>query len=139
MKNLTIEWQHLDIEKGGVASTCVRCADTGEAVADVVEALARECAPKGVEITCRETKLPASEVARSNLILFNGRPIEEILPRATASESNCPSCCELVGEQTNCRTVEIGGRSYEALPADLIRQAACAVAQCCDYSMETSS
>jgi len=131
MKTLTIEWRHLDIEKDGVASTCARCADTGEELADVVESLARECGAKGVEISFKETKLPPSEVAQSNLVLFNGVPIEEILPGAFASKNECQSCCELIGEQTYCRTVEYGGRTYETLPAPLIREATCAVAQCC--------
>lgn len=131
MNKLTIEWRHLDIEKDGVASTCARCADTGEELANVVESLARECGAKGVKISFKETKLAPSKVAQSNLVLFNGAPIEEVLPGAFAAKNECRSCCELIGEQTDCRTVEYGGKTYETIPAELIRQAACAVARCC--------
>jgi len=131
MKNLTIEWRHLDIEKDGVASTCVRCNDTGEELADVVKALSLECGLKGTEISFKETKLAPSDVAQSNLVLFNGIPIEEVLPGAFASKNECQSCCDLIGSQTDCRTIEYNGKTYETIPAELIRQAACAVAHCC--------
>lgn len=128
---ISIEWQHLDVEKNGEARTCMRCADTGEALGDLVAALGDECAPRGVEIRYRETKLPASEIARSNLILIDGVPIERLLPGASAATSGCASCGELIGEQAECRTVESQGRVYETIPAYLVRQAVCAVAQCC--------
>jgi hypothetical protein len=131
MKKLTIEWLHLDVETDGEATTCVRCAGTGEALADVVEALAHECRPTAVEISFKETKLAPSEVSRSNLVLVNGVPIEDVLPGASSSQNACQSCCELIGRETDCRTVEYGGETYETIPAALIRQAACAVAGCC--------
>ncbi len=128
MQTLEIEWRHLDVQ----GSTCERCADTGSEARDAVAELAKECAPQGWNITFRETLLTEKEIADSNLVLFNGVPIEQVLRNATASESHCASCCDLTGKaDTACRTVEHGGRSFETIPADLIRQAACAVAKCC--------
>ncbi len=65
------------------------------------------------------------------MILINGVPMENILG-ADVSRSPCASCCEVVGEESVCcRTVEHEGHSYEAIPARLIREADCTVAQCC--------
>ena len=128
MKTLEIEWRHLD--KDG--RTCLRCSDTLQSLQQVIQQLAAECAPHGVEIVYRETKLPIEQLPESNLILFNGIPLEAALPGASASESECQSCGDLCGESSVCRTVSVGGQTFEAIPAALIRQAACAVAQCVD-------
>lgn len=127
MSTLEIEWRHL--EKDG--RTCLRCSDTLQSLQQVVSQLAAECAPRGVTITYRETKLPLEQLSQSNLILFNGVPLESVLPGAVASESECPSCGDLCGQPSFCRTVTVGGHTFEAIPAALIRQAACAVARCC--------
>ena len=128
MTTLEIEWRHLD--KNG--RTCLRCSDTLQSLQQVIKQLAAECEPHGVDIVYRETKLPVEQLSKSNLILFNGIPLEAALPGASASESECQSCGDLCGEPSFCRTVSVGERSFEAIPAALIRQAACAVAQCCN-------
>ncbi|WP_078118523.1 DUF2703 domain-containing protein [Thiosocius teredinicola] len=128
MNMIEVEWKHLD--KSG--NTCVRCSDTGEALEEVVQELANECAPCGWKIKLRETKLSKKQISESNSILVNGIPIESILSGAKAAESHCQSCCEFTGNPTtSCRTVEFQGVSYEGIPAGLIRKAICEVAQCC--------
>ncbi len=93
--------------------------------------LAAECAPRGVHIAYRETKLSPEQLSESNRILFNGVPLEAVLPGASMAENEYPSCGDLTGQPSLCRTVSVGGHTFEAIPAALIRQAACAVAQCC--------
>ncbi len=127
MKTLDIEWRHLD--KDG--RTCLRCSDTLQSLQQVIAQLAAECEPRGVRIAYRETRLPLERLSESNLILFDGVPLESVLPGASASENECLSCGDLCGQPSACRTVTVAGRTYEALPAALVRQAACAVAQCC--------
>lgn len=127
MTTLEIEWRHLD--KDG--RTCLRCSDTLQSLQQVVTQLAAECAPRGVTVAYRETKLSPEQLSESNLILFNGVPLESALPDASVSASECLSCGDLCGEPSVCRTVSVGGHTFEAIPATLIRQAACAVAQCC--------
>jgi hypothetical protein len=124
---LEIEWRHL--EKDGI--TCIRCSDTGEALDEVISKLADECKPCGLDIIFKETKLGEQDISESNIILFNGKPIESVLPEAKASESCCESCCELLGSPTFCRTLEFNGKSYEGIPSSIIRQAVCEIAQCC--------
>lgn len=127
MKHLEIEWRHFARE----GNTCVRCADTGEALDAVVEELAVECRPCGWEITFKEATLGEKDISKSNVILFNGVPIEDVLPKASVSPSHCESCCEFTGVPTLCRTVEFEGQSFAAVPASLIRRAVCTIAHCC--------
>ncbi|MBT0653218.1 DUF2703 domain-containing protein [Geomobilimonas luticola] len=120
MKELAIEWRHYDKE----GATCDRCAATGTTVSEVVAGLGEELAGKGITVTLTETKLPEELMAHSNMILFNGVPLEEVLENAAADENHCSSCSCLTGTETSCRTVEYEGKSYEEIPAELIRKAA---------------
>ena len=120
MKTLSIEWRHY--EKAGL--TCERCAATGSSVKEVVSELSNELAGKGITVIFTETPLPEELMSQSNLLLFNGVPLETILDNATADENNCPSCSCLTGSETSCRTVNYEGNTYEEIPAELIRQAA---------------
>ncbi len=127
MKTVTVEWLHLD-EDG---MTCDRCAGTGEEVRAAVRSLNSECASRGVSIAYRERKLSTAQIAKSNLILIDGSPIEDILPDAAASQSCCPSCGEITGRKESCRTIVQLGEVYETIPRKLIRAAVCRIAQCC--------
>lgn len=119
MKELDIEWRHYS--KDG--ATCLRCSGTGTNLAGAVATLANDLARHGVRVSYRETLLPERDMPRSNLILFNGIPLEQVL-EGTASESGCDSCSCLTGKQTVCRTVQLEGTTYEEIPEDLIRRAA---------------
>ncbi|MCW8329246.1 DUF2703 domain-containing protein [Photobacterium sp. SDRW27] len=127
MKTLEIEWKHLDME----GKTCSRCSSTGKALQEAIGKLMEECKSMGWKIKFKETKLTSKNTSESNLILFNGKPIEELLPAARASESHCESCSELTGKSTSCRIIEFGGNTYGGIPASLIRQVVCQITQCC--------
>jgi uncharacterized membrane protein len=120
MKQLTIEWRHLD-EKG---DTCLRCSKTGKTLSQVINDLRKELKKNGIVIRFKETKLSKSKLAQSNMILFNGVPLEEILPGAKNSQSHCQSCCELIGKNVQCRSIQYNGKMYEEIPEELIRKAA---------------
>ena len=120
MKTLVIEWRHYDKE----GQTCDRCSATGSSVKDVVALITDELAGKGIVVSFVETLLPEERMSESNLILFNGTPIEQLLDNADASENSCDSCSCLTGTETVCRTIEISGKTHEDIPADVIRQAA---------------
>lgn len=119
MKTLKIEWRHYD--KAG--QTCDRCTATGSSVREVVSELSNELAEKEVNVTFTETRLPEELMAQSNMLLINGVPLEAILDNAVADENHCASCSCLTGSETSCRTVEYEGKSYEEIPAELIRKA----------------
>jgi len=120
MKKLDIEWKHFDNE----GETCERCAGTGGNLSQVIARLKEELASEGIEVTLTETLLPASRIEESNMILFNGIPLENLLAGISVSENSCDSCSCLTGEETMCRTVEYAGTTFEEIPADLIRTAA---------------
>jgi len=120
VKVLDIEWRHYD--KGG--QTCDRCAATGASVRKVVSGLSDELAGNGIIVTFTETLLPEELMTQSNLLLFNGVPLETLLDNAAADESHCASCSCLTGAETSCRTIEYEGKSYESIPDELIRTAA---------------
>ena len=120
MRELLIEWRHY--EKNG--ATCVRCSNTGKTLNEVVKLLAVEFKDQGIQVNFTETLLQEKEIDLSNLILFNGVPLEEILENAGTLENACPSCSCLTGKETSCRTVEHEGVTYEEVPAELIRRAA---------------
>ena len=54
----------------------------------------------------------------SNRILVYGRPLEDWL----GAETGQSPCCDVCGRH-ECRTVNVEGQSYEAVPADLIVRA----------------
>lgn len=116
---LEIEWRHL-VQEG---NTCTRCDSTGETLRRVLQSLSAELGREGVAVTFCETPLGPETLAQSNLILLNGKPMEDWLG-AQVTETHCQSCCELVGEEVNCRAVEVNGTVYEAIPEALIRDAA---------------
>jgi len=119
MKQLNIEWRHLDKE----GNTCERCSNTGEMVKNAYETLQKELQPRGWSVTFQETLLTESEIPESNMILINGIPFERLLPDAETSENCCESCGEILGASTRCRTIERRGRTYETIPASLILEA----------------
>jgi len=48
--------------------------------------------------------------------------VEELLG-AQVGMNHCQSCCEMLGGQTDCRTLTLDGREYEALPEELLLRA----------------
>ncbi len=121
MQKLLIEWKYFD--KGGV--TCKRCSQTGSNLGDVIKQVKNEYASKGIEIEYKETKLPESRMSESNRVIINGKLLENLIPDAQVGENHCDSCSDLIDDPSgcNCRTVKLGDDIYEAIPAELIRQA----------------
>lgn len=119
MKELTIEWRHYEKE----GATCLRCTATGKTLEQVVAELREELAPRGIRLTFAEKRLTEGELPQSNMILFNGVPLEELLSGAETSENPCASCACLTDRETYCRTIDYEGKTYEEIPEELIRQA----------------
>jgi hypothetical protein len=122
MRTLEILWQRVTVG----AETCERCGETGESVRRAAEQLATELAPRGIEVTLTEKTLPPFAVAESNRVFFGGVAVEELLG-AAVGQNHCQSCCELLADttdgQTDCRTLTLAGREYEALPEELLLRA----------------
>lgn len=119
MNRLRIEWRHFETD----GETCVRCSETGKTLFELVEELKKELAARDIEVVFSETKLPVEEIGQSNMILLNSIPLENWSSGAKASENICSSCCELIGDEVCCRTIEYEGKTFEAIPEELIRRA----------------
>jgi len=118
MKTLTIKWQRL--VQGG--ETCPRCEATGEDVKRAADTLASRLAPFGIRVTLETAELDLAafqaDPDQSNRIWLGGRPLEEWLD----GRAGHSTCCGVCGDE-QCRTLELEGKSYEVIPADLIVQA----------------
>lgn len=117
---LTIHWQRLVSSEG---RTCPRCDATGDDVQRAVAILEQALPPLGIqpELHIAEIELSVfrANPSESNRITIADRTIEEWLGGQTGGSR----CCSVCGD-SECRTVEVGGVSFEAIPARLILQAA---------------
>lgn len=117
-KKLTITWQRL-LSKG---ETCPRCGLTENEIDKAVTLLRQSLEPLGVEIVLEKRELSVDlfkkDTLQSNAIRINGRLLEEWLGARTGQSE----CCDVCGPN-DCRTMEVGGDVYEAIPADLIIKA----------------
>lgn len=119
MKELPILWQRLVDAQG---QTCPRCAGTGEEVARAIERLKTVLEPMGVSPRLETSALDEATFQQnpleSNRILIAGKSMEEWL----GAQSGSSRCCDACGDQ-ECRTVELGGQSYEVVPEELLVRA----------------
>ena len=120
MKVLEIRWQRLLDEHG---QTCDRCGTTGTAVENAIQKLRRSLKELDIDVVVEKKALTpimfSKDPLQSNRIWIAGEPIEKWLS-ATTGQSQCCSTCG----DSQCRTVTVDGKTYEAIPAELIIKAA---------------
>ncbi len=123
MKTLTIRWQRLVDEKG---ETCERCGSTEVELQKAIGSLQKSLGELGIEVVLEKSALDpetcAKDVSQSNRIWVGELPLEEWLS-GEVGESPCGFCCEELGGDVECRTVTINGKTYEAIPSELIIKA----------------
>ncbi|TPW19632.1 MAG: ribonuclease D [Elusimicrobia bacterium] len=117
MKTLTVRWQRLVDARG---ETCPRCKTTGGEVARAVKTLSRRLPGVRVRAVSRTLSKAAftRDPASSNRVWVAGRPLESWLGARTGASRCCGAC-----GPTECRTVRVGRRTYDAVPARLIVKA----------------
>ncbi len=122
-KVLKISWQRLVDEKG---QTCQRCGSTEKELRKASRSLKKSLSPLGIKVTLEKKTLDpatvAKDISQSNRIWVGERTLEEWLG-AKVGKSLCGFCCAELGEQVECRTVEVEGQVYETIPAKLIIKA----------------
>jgi Domain of unknown function (DUF2703) len=120
---LPIVWQRLV----SGAETCPRCGSTEDAIELAVATLTEVLRPLNIEPTVEMIALDQhtfdSAPAESNRIWIAGRPLEEWVDAQVAGSQ----CCSVCGDNS-CRTLQVDGTTYEAVPATLIVQAGLAAA-----------
>lgn len=119
MKQLPIVWQRLVNTQG---NTCPRCQGTGQEVQRAVERLRLMLEPLGVTPALEMRELDEAtfmnQPAESNRIWIGGKPIEDWIEGQAGSSQ----CCDECGDN-DCRTLEVGGQSYEVPPEALLVRA----------------
>lgn len=120
MRVLTIRWQRLVSPEG---RTCDRCASTQVELERAMKTLTEALRPLGIEPLLQVSEIHqaafAVDPAESNRIWIAGKPLENWITADVGSSR----CCSVCGE-SECRTVEVGGDSFEVIPEQLILKAA---------------
>lgn len=118
MKTLPIVWQRLVF--GG--ETCPRCAGTGDEVERAYQQLRQQLIPLGIEPVLETREIDEATFkanpSESNRVWIAGKPVEEWVSATVGSSQ----CCSVCGD-SECRTVEVGGTSYEVVPEELLVKA----------------
>lgn len=119
MKTLPITWTRL-VKDG---QTCQRCGSTQRSVLGAMAKLEAALRPLGIQPTLDTRQMDdasfRAEPSESNRIWIGGRPMEEWLGASVGMSTCCSVCGSLP-----CRTMQVGGDTYEAIPEDLIVRAA---------------
>jgi len=120
MRSLPIVWQRLVTSDG---QTCDRCDATRKEMQRAVTKLAKVLHPLDIQPTLETREIDEKSFRanppESNRVWIAGRPMEEWLGgRVGASR-----CCSVCGE-SQCRTIEVGGTEFEAIPENLFLKAA---------------
>ncbi len=122
-KVLKITWQRLVDEKG---RTCQRCGSTEKELQKALQSLKESLTPLGIKVISEKKSLDpatcAKDISQSNRIWVGERTLEEWLG-AKVGKSTCGFCCAELGDEVECRTVEVQGQVYETIPANLIVRA----------------
>ena len=117
-KILMISWQRLVSE----GNTCPRCGSTEDELNKATLQLNNALGTLGIKVELQKKELTLEKFkkdpAKSNTILFNGIALEDLI----GAETGQSECCDVCGDE-ECRTVEIGGKSYETIPAEIIIKA----------------
>lgn len=120
MKTLPIVWWRLVNAEG---ETCDRCDATYRELQRAVARLTEALLPLGIEPTFETRAIGPDEFEadprESNRVWIAGRPMEEWL----GAEVGGSPCCDVCGE-SECRTVSLGGVTFEAIPEEIVIRAA---------------
>lgn len=136
MVPLPIVWQRLVSLDG---KTCDRCDVTHQEIRRAFNKLKEALRPLNIEPTLETRAIDEqsfkADSSESNRIWIAGRPMEEWLGARVGSSR----CCSVCGD-SECRTVEIAGATFEAIPEKLFLEAALiASAQLLDPTTEGQS
>ena len=120
MKPLPIVWQRLVDARG---KTCERCDATHQEMQRALGRLRAALGPLGIEPILETREIDdrtfRADPSASNRIWIAGRPMEEWLGASVGSSR----CCSVCGD-AECRTVEVGGSTFETIPEALVVKAA---------------
>lgn len=118
MKALPIVWKRL-VKDGG---TCQRCGSTQQGILGAMTKLEAALRPLDIVPTLNTQQIDdasfRADPSESNRIWIAGRPMEEWLGASVGMSTCCSVCGNLP-----CRTMQVGGETYDAVPEELIIRA----------------
>lgn len=114
---ILIEW--FRYEKRGI--TCCRCGDSTEVVRRVVDEFKARNSDLDVEL--KEYSLEEDRINLSNTVKINGKDIMDILGEKKMVLTACPSCTDLIGQETDCNSYVYKGKIYDSLPDEMLMEA----------------
>lgn len=113
MKQIPIVWKRL-VKRG---ETCTRCESTHHELDAAFAKLVAALRPLGIEPVLQTQEIDEeafkANPSESNRVWIAGRPIEDWLD----ANVGMSRCCTVCGD-SDCRTLEVGGRTYEAIPEE---------------------
>jgi hypothetical protein len=116
MKTIKIVWQRLVDEQG---QTCPRCSATEQELHKALRFLAKSLLPLGIAFSLETRPLGRQEFdqdpSQSNRLWIDKKPLEKWVK----GESGASPCCGPCGE-AECRTLTVGDKTFETIPAELI-------------------
>jgi Domain of unknown function (DUF2703) len=119
LKALPIVWQRL-VKEG---ETCERCGSTHQEILAALAQLEPALRPLGIQPVLQTLVLDEpsfrADSSASNRIWIGGKSMEDWLGARAGSSPCCSVCGDLP-----CRTLEMGGHSFEAVPRNLVVKAA---------------
>jgi len=119
MSTLNILWQRLVDERG---QTCNCCGTTEMAVEEAVQKFKRSLKELDINVVLEKKTLGQSTFLKdpleSNRIWIAGEPLEKWLSASTGWSKCCSTCGD-----SDCRTMTVDGKTYEAIPTELIVKA----------------
>jgi hypothetical protein len=120
MKTIKIVWQRLVDEQG---QTCPRCSATEQELHKALRFLTKSLLPLGIAFSLETQALGRQEFdqdpSQSNRLWIDKKPLEKWVK----GESGASPCCGPCGD-AECRTLTVGDKTYETIPAELIIKAA---------------
>jgi len=120
MKPLNIVWQRLVTAD---ETTCARCSATQQEIQRALDILKNVLRPLGIEPHLRVIDIDdayfKAHPRESNRLWIADKPLEDWLDAHVGASTCCPVCAG-----APCRTIEVGGRVFEAIPDHLIIKAA---------------
>lgn len=110
---LPIVWKRL-VKDG---ETCTRCGGTGHELEAAVTKLTVALQPLGVKPVLETQEIDEDSFkansSESNRVWIAGKPIEAWL----GANVGMSRCCSVCGS-SDCRTLEVGGQTYETIPEE---------------------
>lgn len=118
MKPMPIVWKRL-VKNG---ETCTRCGETYRELEGAVAKLGTALRPLGIEPVLETQEIDEDAFkatpSESNRVWIAGKSAEDWL----GADVGMSRCCSVCGD-SDCRTLEVGGRTYETIPEELFIKA----------------